>query len=209
MGTQSTKSSTATPASRWARRKERTHRRLLEAADALFRSQGFDATTVEEIADAADVAKGTFFNYFESKASLLGAILYTRTQPLLDDPPGAGTDAPMRIRMLLEALWDALSPYQPLARRMLAHIVAHSPPEPPPSDVMLPSQALAALVREGQAQGQFRDDIDPDAVGILIVVYFFRLFMRTCDDGTARVCWEQAVDQNLDLLYHGLMRHPS
>jgi AcrR family transcriptional regulator len=128
MGTQSTGSSTATPASRWARRKERTHRRLLEAADALFRSQGFDATTVEEIADAADVAKGTFFNYFESKASLLGAILYMRTQPLLNDPPGAGAEAPTRIRILLEALWDALSPYQPLARRMLAHIVSHSPP---------------------------------------------------------------------------------
>lgn len=200
MGTQSAATS------RWARRKERTHRRLLEAADALFRSKGFDATTVEEIADAADVAKGTFFNYFESKASLLGTILYARTQPLLVDPPGAGAQAPVRIRMLLEALWDALHPYHPLARRMLAHIVAHPPPEPPPSDVVLPSQALAALVREGQAQGQFRDDVDADAVGILIVMYFFRLFMRTCDEETTRTCWEQVVDQNLDLLYHGLVR---
>ena len=48
--------------SRRERRKEETRRRLLTAAERLFHAKGFEATTVEEIAAAADIAKGTFFN---------------------------------------------------------------------------------------------------------------------------------------------------
>ena len=35
-------------------------------------SQGFEATTVEQIAAAADIAPATFFNHFQSKNALLG-----------------------------------------------------------------------------------------------------------------------------------------
>jgi AcrR family transcriptional regulator len=37
----------------------------------LFKSKGFEATTVDDIADKADVAKGTFFNYFPRKEAVL------------------------------------------------------------------------------------------------------------------------------------------
>ena len=41
--------------------------RLYEAALALFREQGYEATTVDQITRQAGVAKGTFFNYFPTK----------------------------------------------------------------------------------------------------------------------------------------------
>jgi AcrR family transcriptional regulator len=59
------------PLGRRERKKLETHRRIYRAAMALFTEQGFDATTVEEIAQRADVAKGTVFNYFPHKASFL------------------------------------------------------------------------------------------------------------------------------------------
>ena len=40
----------------------------------LFHDQGFHDTTVEQITNAADVAKGTFFNYFETKEAILPAV---------------------------------------------------------------------------------------------------------------------------------------
>ena len=53
------------------RKKEETKRKIFEAAVKLFTDKGFSATTVDEIAEAADVAKGTFFNYFPRKEAIV------------------------------------------------------------------------------------------------------------------------------------------
>ncbi|MCU1305498.1 MAG: transcriptional regulator [Acidobacteriaceae bacterium] len=53
------------------RRREETEQRILSAAVRLFEKQGYTSTTVEQITEAADVGKGTFFNYFPSKDHIL------------------------------------------------------------------------------------------------------------------------------------------
>jgi AcrR family transcriptional regulator len=53
------------------RRSAETRERLFHAALDLFASKGFLETTVEDITEAADVGKGTFFNYFPSKDHIL------------------------------------------------------------------------------------------------------------------------------------------
>jgi AcrR family transcriptional regulator len=53
------------------RKKQATAERLYRTALNLFSERGYDATTVEEIAQAAEVAKGTFFNYFPTKDAVL------------------------------------------------------------------------------------------------------------------------------------------
>src|SRR6201985_1675762 len=56
---------------RRSRRSAETRERLFLAAVHLFAEKGFAETTVEDITNAADVGKGTFFNYFPSKEHLL------------------------------------------------------------------------------------------------------------------------------------------
>ena len=63
--------------SRRERKKGETRERIFKAACKLFRHKGFEATTIDEIADKADVAKGTFFNYFPRKEAVLG---WSKTQ---------------------------------------------------------------------------------------------------------------------------------
>jgi len=56
------------------RRAAETRVRLFRCALQLFAERGFPNVTVEDITEAADVGKGTFFNYFESKDHVLGVM---------------------------------------------------------------------------------------------------------------------------------------
>lgn len=62
------------------RKKARTRAALREHGLRLFREQGYAATTIEQIAEAAEVSPSTFFRYFPSKEEL---VLVDDTDPLL------------------------------------------------------------------------------------------------------------------------------
>ena len=57
------------------RRQARTRAALIAAAQRLFAAKGIEATTISEIAEEADIAVGSFYNYFETKEELLAALL--------------------------------------------------------------------------------------------------------------------------------------
>jgi AcrR family transcriptional regulator len=62
------------------RKKAKTRAAIQEHALRLFREQGYDATTVEQIAEAAEVSSSTFFRYFGSKEDV---VIYDALDPIL------------------------------------------------------------------------------------------------------------------------------
>lgn len=64
------------------RRRERVRQRILEVVEELAASRGVDGITIDDISEAADVARRTFYHYFESKHDALVPIARARTQEL-------------------------------------------------------------------------------------------------------------------------------
>lgn len=71
------------PQSRVARRKERTKRQLLEVAQRLFSERGIYWAKVEDITELADLGKGTFYKYFDSKDAIILVLLEEGLEQLL------------------------------------------------------------------------------------------------------------------------------
>jgi AcrR family transcriptional regulator len=112
------------------RRKRLTRTAISECGWRLFAARGFDAVTVAEIADAADVAVGTVFNYFPSKET----ILFDRADDLVTDlvssvrdrPPGQGVAAAFRT-WHDRAMGILTAPKADERTRRFLEIVAESP----------------------------------------------------------------------------------
>ena len=149
--------------SRRERRGLEIRERLARAALELFAKRGFAETTVEDITNAADVGKGTFFNYFPSKEHIflafaemqiarlteyVGAALNSN-EPMVDLIRGLAvrmTAEPQKNPALIRMLLQANLASGEVQRVMLEkHRVA--------------SEVLAQLIALGQRRGEFRDDI--------------------------------------------------
>src|ERR1700683_2420662 len=94
------------------RRRTETRERIFRAALKLFTQRGFLETTVEDITDAADVGKGTFFNYFPTKEHVLATFGAERIAIIERAYEGArSSDGPVlrSIQQLLTRLADDYS----------------------------------------------------------------------------------------------------
>ncbi len=110
------------------RRRQDTRERIFRAALALFAGRGVFATTIEDITEAADVGKGTFFNYFPSKEHVLagfGQMQLAKAQAVLE----GHAERPLRgtMRRLLRVLAEEPGRSRPLVRSLLAANLASEP----------------------------------------------------------------------------------
>lgn len=66
------------------RKRIQTGRTILDAAERLFREDGYESTTMAHIAEAADVSTVTVFNYYKTKGELLLALISNENAVLLE-----------------------------------------------------------------------------------------------------------------------------
>jgi AcrR family transcriptional regulator len=171
------------PTSRRERKKQQTRQRLLECAWQQFLAKGYDETTVEDITEAADVAKGTFFNYFATKEVVLDELALWRLELLgnrmrAEDEATSGSSpaaAVERIKRLVCAIAGEFFPESDLPRHLfLARISA---PIKHQSAHRLGSM-MRELVEQAQQNSEIRTDIDADLITRLLMTSVFYHFMR-------------------------------
>ena len=156
--------STSSPLTRRERRKLEVRTRIYTAARGLFAKQGFDATTVDEIAEIADVAPATFFNHFHSKQAIVtlmtGEVVEHLHAILVESLVGPGPSLERLSRFVARAAHD-ISENRDAARETLLELMRlDATPDGPHPYLERLFEPFVDLIAEGQRGHEIRDDHD-------------------------------------------------
>ncbi|GAE27916.1 NADH dehydrogenase [Halalkalibacter wakoensis JCM 9140] len=105
-------------------KKEQTKAKIENAALMLFREKGYSRTTVQEITRAAKVAKGTFFNYFPTKDSIMQSLaneVLQKVMPFIQQPHLRNRPLTIRLRSYLQFILTDFDRYPALTIEMWNH----------------------------------------------------------------------------------------
>jgi len=165
----------ARPSPRVAARQADARRRILEAARVVVAEQGFAAAQVAVVASVADVATGSIYRHFPSKASLFSEMLRAVCARELEVVRAVASETG---RTALERIGDAVAIFVDRALRGegLAYAVIAEPMDPDVDQVRLEARAalaavFAGLIEEGIGSGEFADQ-DPQVRGAAVVGAF-------------------------------------
>lgn len=138
--------------------------KIYQAAITLIERQGYDATTMEEVAAEAGMARASVFNHFPSKLIFLAEFFHRFTHDVIS---AAGAARLTGYRNRLEALFAAMGPIahanKALIREIASLAMGHGPlaeTESAVDDEML--VFFRSIVSEGQSNGDIRADIEVD-----------------------------------------------
>jgi AcrR family transcriptional regulator len=107
-------------------KREETRWRLVRAAQRLFAEQGFDRTSVDEIAAAAGVSRRTFFHYFDSKEDVILSRHADFERALVDAIRTAPPEEPL-LRVAEHAVIAALGSFDPEEARLIEQLKRDTP----------------------------------------------------------------------------------
>lgn len=191
-------------ASRRTRKREETAEHLVGTAFELFAARGYAAVTMEQIAAAADVAKGTLYNYFPVKEALLNHRFHADLSAAL---PGLFADLaalPGRIERL-RAFLHASAAYNERARDYLApylHYRLSRPVDTLGRDNRSGlDQIYNRLLADAQAAGEIRQDLPAQQLADYLAFMHLGTLLRWLRTPDASLAAEFAT--MLDLFLEG------
>jgi AcrR family transcriptional regulator len=177
---------------------------VYRAAVELFVERGFDATTMDDIADRADVARATVFNYFQRKTAFLDEWSALRRQKAL---------AAVRRRHLSDhALPEILARYMielaRLSTRARVETVALMGAAIHTTNVFgNPHLAheMARFIARAQAAGEVRADVEPEIAGTLVATGYFAILSQWIAADPMPFDLESRLLKMVDLICAGLI----
>jgi AcrR family transcriptional regulator len=181
--------------------------RLYESALSLFRSQGYEATTVDQITQRAGLAKGTFFNYFPTKDAILRYVS-TREIGRLSSAVmtgGSGSASSVgKLKYFMIALAASLESDRDLVCLMFRRGI--SVPDLFAGDAGgFSLQSMSSLlIRQAQRNGEVNPELDPDMLAAALDALYLQQVVRWCESETEYRLAER-LSGIVDLLLLGMM----
>lgn len=158
------------------RRKRELRSWIYRTARRLFLERGFEAVTVEQIAEAADIAQATFFNHFQSKNAVLAEMtseVSERIHDLIAQQRERAVSAQERIAGFAGCAAAELERSRGLAHEVMLELMqtAARPGAAVPY-LSRVHEPFTAIIREGQAKRQVRVDLDASFLAEMVVGAF-------------------------------------
>jgi len=184
--------------------------RIISAARALFTHKGFDATTSQEIADAAGVAAGTVFTYAKTKDDLLILVFHDEMLEVVERAYGLARrrkDLPDQMIVFFETLVDYHERDVPLARALMRQLGYVSSADQRTLVRELMTMLLGRLAQLVEA-AKGKDEIAAEtallpAARSLFAIYYFHLG-GMLNGYIDRVQFDRALRTDFGLLLRGL-----
>src|SRR5262245_3478384 len=195
-----------TAVSRRERRSAELRERLFRAALALFASKGYVETTVEDITEAADVGKGTFFNYFPSKEHVLLAFAemqLAKLESIVRESVQSDLPVPETIHAIVRRLTEAPIQNPAVVRALLqAHLSSPVVREEMARFHKAQQQVMGGLFRHGQQRGEIRADLRPEDMAQVLrqTIFGTLLFWSLVGDASLT----ERIEQSLGMLLGGI-----
>jgi AcrR family transcriptional regulator len=157
-------------------KKQTTSKAIQAAASTLFLRQGFDQTSVEDIAAAAGISRASLFNHYRGKSAIVAALageLEPRLLQLLRHYLHKPLTTAQRIEQLFSYAGRVLLQTVPLTRILFVH-----------GSAGIGFPALEAefeeMIRLGQRQSEVRSDIESDQLAQMVYLGFIAGLMGWC-----------------------------
>lgn len=150
---------------RISRKKERTREGLVVAAEELFAARGPDAVSIDDITEAADVAKGTFYNHFTDKDDLahhIARIVRHELEAQVTRTNDGIADAAVRMANGLSCFLS-FAVHQPTRARTLMRMIAGSADPAAPINAGLKGDVVLGLKTK-------RFDVPSPESGVLLAM---------------------------------------
>ncbi|MDF2530648.1 MAG: TetR/AcrR family transcriptional regulator [Clostridia bacterium] len=190
--------------SRRERKKLETKANILGIARHLFEEKGFENTSIEEITEKADVAKGTFFNYFTSKDSLMAGISEEEVEDILfyvEEELSDIEGSVKKIRMVLKRLLEDAIPYLHLTGRIMFSSIINTSEYPSPFYKI--NILLENLVKEGQMNGELTDAFSAENIATSILGSYYGVIFKWFELGSVSGTVSE-LECNLNILFKGI-----
>jgi len=146
-----------------AERRTQTREKLINAAQTLFERQGFEATSIDQIIRLANLAKGTFYQHFESKLELLLALEREagrdKTRAALA-AIAAGAPALPILEEYLQSLAEWFEARERIAEAMILSSLSKTHDERACHPELSGRGFIHAVLEAAQRQGTIRQDVD-------------------------------------------------
>jgi AcrR family transcriptional regulator len=150
------------------RRSAELRERLFRSALALFASKGYAETTVEDITEAADVGKGTFFNYFPSKEHILmafGEMQLAKLESVINEAQKSDRPMPEVLRTLVLRMTEEPIRNPAIVRALLQANLTSVPVRGEMLRIHDQNRRLISrLIRHGQERGEIRTDMPAEEI---------------------------------------------